>query len=249
MKPETQYKPDGSAALGSKAYTTAFNEVKSLGGKKSARRTEDQTQIALFWADNAGTATPPGHWNEIAQTVARQRAISLAECARLFALLNMSLSDAGVLCWVIKYTHGFWRPVTAIRRAGEDGNPDTDADADWEPLLETPPFPAYTSGHSTFSAAGASLLANFFGTDRVSFATASDGLPGVTRSFGSFWAAAEEAGMSRIYGGIHWQFDNTDGLLTGKTLGTYVFRNYLQPRGPGVTLRPPEITESLYGPP
>ena len=250
IKPGTQYKPAGPPALGSAAYTAAFNEVKALGGKQSARRTDDQTQIALFWADNAGTATPPGHWNEIAQAVARQHNLTLADNARLFALLNMSLSDAGVLCWVLKFTYGFWRPITAIHRADEDGNPDTDADPTWEPLIETPPFPSYTSGHSTFSAAAASVLANFFGTDAVRFTTTSDGLPGVSRTFNGFWAAAEEAGMSRVYGGIHYQFDNTDGLLTGKTLGTYVHRNYLQRRPASVVQRPPEIiVESLFGPP
>jgi membrane-associated phospholipid phosphatase len=141
---------------------------------------------------------------------------------------------------VLKFTYGFWRPITAIHRAADDGNPDTQPDPDWEPLLETPPFPSYTSGHSTFSAAGASVLANFFGTDKVRFTTTSDGLPGVKRSFDGFWQAAEEAGMSRIYGGIHYSFDNTDGLKTGKVLGTYVVRNYLQPR----EIRPPVIEES-----
>jgi len=151
---------------------------------------------------------------------------------------------------VLKFTYGFWRPITAIHRADSDGNPDTEADPAWEPLIETPPFPSYTSGHSTFSAAAASVLASFFGTDAVRFTTTSDGLPEVTRSFNGFWSAAEEAGMSRIYGGIHYQFDNTDGLLTGKTLGTYVYRNYLQRRPPSVVQRPPEIVvDSLFGPP
>ena len=109
----------------------------------------------------------------------------------LFALLNVSLADAGIYCWIIKFHYGFWRPITAIDRADEDGNADTDADPRWEPLLETPPFPSYTSGHSTFSGAGASLLAHFFGTDRMQFATTSDGLPGVTRRFESIWSAAE----------------------------------------------------------
>jgi membrane-associated phospholipid phosphatase len=250
IKPGTQYKPTGPPALHTAAYAAALNEVKSLGGKKSARRTEEQTEIALFWADNAGTATPAGHWNEIAQTVSRSRGLTLAENARLFALLNMSLSDAGVLCWVLKFTYGFWRPITAIHRADQDGNPDTEPDPAWEPLIETPPFPSYTSGHSTFSAAAASTLASFFGTDRVRFTTTSDGLPGVTRSFDSFSSAAEEAGMSRIYGGIHYQFDNTDGLMTGKVLGAYVFRNYLQPvSGNTIRLeRPPIIEESRSGP-
>ena len=233
MKPGTQFKVPGPPALGSAAYTTAFLEVKALGGKQSTKRTEEQTQIAQFWADNAGTVTPPGHWNEIAQAAARERNTTLAESARLFALLNMSLADAGIYCWIIKFNYGFWRPITAIHRADEDGNSDTDADPNWDSLIETPPFPAYTSGHSTFSGAAAAALASFFGTDQVRFTTTSDGLPGVTRTFDSFWAAAEEAGMSRIYGGIHWQFDNTDGLTAGKMLGQYVHRSFTsQPLAP-----------------
>jgi membrane-associated phospholipid phosphatase len=240
IKPGTQYRVPGPPALDSAAYAAAYREVNELGGKRSLRRTEEQTQIALFWADNAGTATPPGHWNEIAQAIARARGTSLAENARLFALLNMSLADAGLYCWIIKFNYGFWRPITAIQAN----------DPLWEPLIETPPFPSYTSGHSTFSGAAASTLANFFGTDRVRFTTTSDGLPGVARTFESLWAAAEEAGMSRIYGGIHWQFDNTDGLAAGKELGLYVLRNYLQPCGAAATrvLRPPIIEESRFGP-
>jgi membrane-associated phospholipid phosphatase len=250
VKPGTQYRPATPPPLDSAAYTAAFHEVHALGGKNSVRRTQDQTQIALFWADNAGTATPPGHWNAIAQTVARQRGTTLFENARLFALLNMSLADAGVLCWLIKFTYGFWRPITAIHRAGEDDNPNTDADLDWEPLIETPPFPSYTSGHSTFSGAAATVLANFFGTDRVRFTSTSEGLPNVQRSYGSFWAAAEEAGMSRIYGGIHWQFDNTEGLAMGKGVGSYVVRNFLQPQeaSVGPVLTAPTVIEPPFGP-
>jgi membrane-associated phospholipid phosphatase len=245
MRPGTQYKVPGPPPLASPAYTAAFREVKALGGKCNSQRNEDQTQIALFWADIAGTATPPGHWNQIAQTVARQRGTTLAENARLFALLNMTLADAGIYCWIIKFNFGFWRPVTAIRRANEDGNPGTDPDPCWEPLIETPPFPSYTSGHSTFSGAAACLLANFFGADNIRFTSASDGLPGVTRTYEGFWPAAEEAGMSRIYGGIHYQFDNVDGLLAGKELGQFVYRNYLQQRAAVTTpvLRAPIVDE------
>jgi membrane-associated phospholipid phosphatase len=97
-------------------------------------------------------------------------------------------------------------------------------------LIATPPFPSYTSGHSTFSAAGAAVLGAFFGSDVVSFTTTSDALPGVTRSFSSFSAAAQEAGLSRIYGGIHWSFDNADGLAAGSQLGQFAFDNVLRPK-------------------
>jgi hypothetical protein len=222
IKRGTQHRPAAPPALTTLAYAEAFNEVKRLGGKQSVARTEEQTQIAHFWADGAGTVTPPGHWNKIAQGIAQERGNSLAENARLFAHLNIALADAGVLCWVIKFTFDFWRPITAIQEA--------DRDEKWTPLLDTPPFPAYVSGHSTFSSAGAAVLAQSFGTDKINFATTSDDLPGVTRKFASIWSAAEEAGMSRIYGGIHWQFDNVEGLNVGRTLGEYVFRNTLQRR-------------------
>ena len=233
----TQHCPPGPPDLKSAAFTAAFNEVKALGGANSPARTPEQTQIAHFWVDGPGTATPPGHWNQIAQTLALQHGKTLAENARLFALLNVSLADAGVLCWVLKFTYDCWRPVTSIRTADQDGNPDTEPNLTWTPLIETPPFPAYTSGHSSFSSAGATVLANFFGSDQQRFSTTSDGLPGVVRSFTSLRAAAEEAGMSRIYGGIHWQFDNQDGLTVGRTLGDYVYRNFMQPRSRTV-LRP-----------
>ena len=225
----TLHRPPPPPSLTSSAYAAAFDEVKRLGGKDSQARTEEQTQIAHFWADDAGTVTPPGHWNKIAQGVAQERRTTLAENARLFAHLNIALADAGVLCWVIKFTFDFWRPITAIREFDRNEN--------WTPLLNTPPFPAYVSGHSTFSSAGAAVLAQSFGSDKVKFATTSDALPNVTRQFNSFSEAAQEAGMSRIYGGIHWQFDNTEGLHVGRSVGEHVFRTTLQPR-PRAVLRP-----------
>jgi PAP2 superfamily len=237
MRSSDQFRPASPPELTSSAYARSLNEVRLLGATLSTVRTRDQTDIAWFWADGEGTVTPPGHWNRIAQTVARSRGNSLQENARLFALLNLAMADAAVLCWDCKYHYGFWRPVTAIRYADRDGNPDTDADPDWTPLLPTPPFPSYTSGHSSFSAAGAAVLAHFFGTDEVAFASRSDSLPGVTRSFAGFSAAAREAGMSRIYGGIHYDFDNEVGLSTGRALGDYVYSHFLLPlartdRGP-----------------
>jgi hypothetical protein len=224
-----QFRADGPPKLTDKAYTEALDEVKRLGGKNSTGRTADQTEIALFWADGEGTVTPPGHWNRIAQGVARDRGRSLEENARLFALLNVALADVGIACWDCKFHFHFWRPIQGIRQADADGNPDTSPDREWEPLLVTPPFPSYTSGHSSFSGAAATILAAVFGTDTVRFETTSDALPGVTRRFAGFWAAAEEAGKSRIYGGIHWQFDNADGLAGGKKVAEHVLEHCLKP--------------------
>jgi membrane-associated phospholipid phosphatase len=221
------FRPPGPPALGSAEYAAALDEVKSLGAVNSTTRTPDQTEIANFWADGAGTATPPGHWNQIAADVGTARHNTLAQNARMFALLDVALADAGICCWDCKYQFNFWRPVTSIRAADTDGNPATTADPSWTPLLVTPPFPTYVSGHSTVSAAAATELADFFGTDKVHFATGDDTLPGVTRSFDSFSAAAAEAGQSRIYGGIHYQFDNQDGLALGRKVGSYVFSHVL----------------------
>lgn len=136
-----QFRPGGPPALDSAEYATELNQVKELGSINSTTRTADQTEIARFWADGAGTFTPPGHWNQIAELVALAQGNTLSENARLFALLNIAEADAAIVAWDAKYEYDFWRPVTAIRQADTDGNPDTIGDPNWEPLLVTPPFP------------------------------------------------------------------------------------------------------------
>jgi hypothetical protein len=236
MESGDQFRPAAPPALGSAEFAAAFAEVKELGAANSATRTAEQTRIAQFWINGPGTATPPGHWNEVAQVVAEAEDNTLVENARLFALLNLALADAAIVSWDAKFEYDYWRPVTAIRAADTDGNPDTAADPTWTPLIPTPPFPAYTSGHSTFSAAGAAMLADFFGTDDIAFTLESENPAAPDRSFTSFSQAAEESGMSRIYGGIHWSFDNVRGLATGDALGHFVTANYLEPLTGAVAL-------------
>ncbi|MFL6291456.1 MAG: vanadium-dependent haloperoxidase [Thermoanaerobaculia bacterium] len=231
----------------SSEYAQSFDEVKRLGRSDSTERTPEQTQIALFWADGPGTATPPGHWHVIAQGISQERHLGLLENARLFALLAIAGADAAIVSWDHKYYYSNWRPVTGIQHADTDGNPATTADPAWLPLIATPPFPSYTSGHSTFSSASARILALFFGADQVSFSTTSDALPGVTRSFTRLSDAAEEAGQSRIYGGIHWQYDNQAGLASGRALGEYVFFNLLTPRAVAGACVPGNSTLCLTG--
>lgn len=230
MNSGSQFRPAGSPEVNSGYYTAAYNEVKSLGSATGSTRTADQTQIAYFWADGGGTATPPGHWNLIAQQISGDKGLTLVENARMFALLNMATADAAIAAWDAKYEDALWRPVTAIRT--DDGNPNTLADPNWTPLLGTPPFPAYVSGHSTFSSAAGGVLSEYFGTDLINFSVVSEditNLPaGYTREFSSLSDAVDEAGMSRIYGGIHFQFDNEDGKLTGYAIGDYVAGNYLR---------------------
>ena len=225
MTSPDQFLPPGPPDLTSQAWANAYNDVMTLGAANSTVRTADQTQIARFWADGAGTSTPVGHWNLVAEQIASATGNSIAENARLFAMLDFSLADAGIVAFNAKYTDNFWRPITAIQNGDSDGNGLTTADPTWQPLLVTPAFPEYVSGHSTFSGAAAAVLTAEFG-DNYAFTTTSEGLAGVTRSFTSFDAAAAEAGRSRVYGGIHYEFSNEDGLAAGKSLASYVLTTF-----------------------
>jgi hypothetical protein len=224
----SQFRNAFPPTLDSAEYAAAFEEVKLLGSINSRVRTAEQTQIAHFWADGPGTVTPAGHWNRIAQTVSRSAGLTMHENARLLALLNVAMADGAIVCWDGKYAFNFWRPVSAIHEADTDGNQRTRSDRGWWPLLNTPPFPSYTSGHSTFSGAAAQTLTLFFGRDDVRFSDTS-GAARISRTFTSFSQAAEEAGRSRIYGGIHFEFDNRGGLQSGRAVGQYIFDNYLKP--------------------
>jgi hypothetical protein len=175
--------------------------------------------------------TPPGHWDEIAEHLALQEHLSLEQNARLFALLNIGLADAAINCWGVKYIYDYWRPITAIRdpRASQI-NPRNTPDPTWTPLWNTPNFPSYASGHSTFSGAASTILASVFGPN-TAFTISSDDMPGYSRSFTSFAQAADEAGESRVVGGIHFAFDNTAGLQAGREIGVYIAQNFLLPFG------------------
>jgi hypothetical protein len=231
MESSEALRPNGPPPLDSAQWAAEYNEVKALGAAVGSTRTADQSQIARFWADGAGTETPPGHWNHIAQDVAAAQRNTIEQNARMFALLNLALADAAICAWDAKYAFNFWRPVTAIRFGDTDGNDATTADPTWSSFIITPPFPDYISGHSTFSGAAARVLGRFYGRDDIAFATGSDALPGVTRSFAGFAAAAAEAGASRIYGGIHYASANQDGLAAGAAIGDFTFANFLQPKG------------------
>lgn len=222
------FSPGIPPELTSVEYAADLNEVKELGDVNSATRTADQTDIARFWANGGGTSTPPGHLNVMASIVATEQNNTLAENARLFAMLNVALADAAIQCWNIKFDTNFWRPITAIRAADTDGNDGTTADATWTPLLTTPPFPSYTSGHSTFSGAAAAVLRTFFGTDNVTFTLPSENELVADRTFTSFTHVAEEAADSRLYGGIHYRFDNEDGLIAGTTIGRFVAARFFR---------------------
>ncbi|MGR9145674.1 Ig-like domain-containing protein (plasmid) [Rhizobium leguminosarum] len=220
-----QFLPAGPPDPGSQAYADAVNKTKSLGSATSITRTADQTQIARFWADGPGTYTPSGAWNQIAEEAAQQQGLSLSQAALLFAELNVAQADAGIAAWNTKYAYDTWRPDTAIQNADVIGNPNITADPNWKPLIIDPPFPEYISGHSTYSGAAAAILTDFFGSN-YAFSTTSTSLLNVTRRFTSFEQAAQEAGESRIYGGIHFEFSNQDGLATGSQIGSWVLKAF-----------------------
>jgi hypothetical protein len=230
MASPDQFRPIGPPALGSEEWAAAYNEVKAYGAAINSLRTPDQSQIAVFWADGPGTETPPGHFDHIARDVAIRAGTSLEQNARLFALLNMAMADAGICAWDAKYRYDFWRPITAIHEGASDGNPATAPDPAWQPFIVTPPFPENISGHSTFGAAAATVLALFFGTDNVAFDSTSDALPGVVRHFSTFSSAAIENAVSRVYGGVHFRFSNQEGLTAGASIGAWAFAHHLLPQ-------------------
>ncbi|GAA4239949.1 vanadium-dependent haloperoxidase [Actinomadura meridiana] len=203
-------------ALASRAYAKGLNEVKSLGQDTSTTRTADQTVQARFWA-----APIQNYWNEIAQNAARRHGIGLVATARLFAALDRTFADSVIAFYDGKYHYLVWRPITAIRAADTDGNPATHADPNWNPLAATPPDPSYPGAHSVVAEAGAAVLSTFFGpSDR--FTVTSEALPGVTRSFTSYQDAADEAGLSRIYAGVHTRADHVAGELLGLRVARFV---------------------------
>jgi membrane-associated phospholipid phosphatase len=221
-----QFRPGGPPKLTSDRYADAFDQVKSLGIANSTTATADEALTGRFW-----NGAIQNYWNEIAQTASLAHNLTTAENARLFALLNLSFADSVIAFYDAKYTYNFWRPVTAIRAAATDGNPETEADPNWLPeVTNTTPDPSYPGAHAVISAAGAEVLISFFRKHHFAFDVTSEVLPGVTRSFTSFPAAAEEATLSRIFAGVHFLFDLTTGQRLGDDVADFVVDNFLTSR-------------------
>jgi hypothetical protein len=226
LESASQFRPGGPPRLTGDRYSDAFDQVKLLGIAGSTTATPDQALTGRFW-----NGAIQNYWNEIAQTASLAHALTTAQNARLFALLNLSFADGVIAFYDAKYTYNFWRPVTAIRAAAADGNPDTEADPNWLPEVgNTTPDPSYPGAHAVISAAGAEVLISFFHTDHLEFSVTSEVMPGVERSFTSFPAAAEEATLSRIFAGVHFLFDLTTGQRLGSDIADFIVDNFLTSR-------------------
>jgi hypothetical protein len=225
LRRSNQFEPDGPPGLLSKRYARDYNEVKAIGSKQSTIRTAEQTSIARFWYEGS-----PAGWSRIARLVAQSQSLDSWDTARLLALVNLAMADGYIAGFETKYDFNFWRPVTAIRAGGMDGNDATDPDPAWSSLLNTPAIPDYTSTHSILGGAASEVLRRFFRNDNIPFTTTS-GVPfaGITRSFVSFSQAAAENGASRIYAGIHFRSAVEDGIEQGTQIGRFVFTHTLRP--------------------
>lgn len=265
MKSASQFRAAPPPSIGSKEYAEAYEEVLRLGGDGITTPTErnaDQTVAGIYWAYDGtpSLCAPPRLYDQLVCKVLQDNGISeIGEVARVLALVNIAMADAGIASWETKYYYNYWRPITGIREADAgtgpsgigDGNPFTKGDANWTPLGApasnlannnfTPPFPAYVSGHATFGGAIFQVLREYFGRDDIAFTFISDEYNGETldnhgvprpllpRHFSSFSQAEEENGQSRIYLGIHWRFDKTEGIKMGNQVARYVVSNILKP--------------------
>lgn len=223
MRRTDQFRVDPPPSLTSDVYTEDYNEVRKMGAKVNSGRTAQQTAIAEFFGEPPATA-----WSRAVQDIALARNHSVADSARLFVLVNLAAADAQISCWENKYTYGYWRPITAIRAGDTDENPLTTADPSWEPLLVTPPFPEYSSGHTTFTGAVTQVLADFYGTDRFTFSMSST-FSGATRSYGRFSDVTKEVIDGRVWAGSHFRTADAVGAAAGNRIGHWVSRNVARP--------------------
>jgi hypothetical protein len=239
MTPSSPTYLEARDAVLAAAYATDLNEVKEIGKSDSLTRTAEQTTIARTWASIAaagapGTATHYSQiWQNIARDISQERGMSLVETARLFVLMNVSIHDALQTTLTSKFVYGLWRPVTAIRQADTDLNPATTADPAWSTLIPTPPYPSYAGNMATIGASAARVIALAIGTDDIQVSATwkqSGGQPDITRTWSKLSDVAQEQADSRIYGGIHYRFDNVAGQTAGRAVAEYVFANFMTPQ-------------------
>jgi hypothetical protein len=227
-----QFRITAMPALGSRSYTQDFNEVKLKGAKVNSTRTPEETTIAKFWYEFSEIG-----WNRVTATVAADRSLDLLTTARLFALVHIALADAYIAGWDSKFHYNFWRPYTAIRAAGVDGNDHTAEDATWEPLMNTPPVHDYPSTHSTLGNAAATVLNEIVGMNSGFTMTSTSAEPQYsTRAFANVSEAARENADSRVFAGIHFRFSCERGLELGKKIGDWTVKHHLKPKSQNKSL-------------
>jgi hypothetical protein len=226
MERPSQFRPAPPPALTSAEYLRDYNEVKDLGARVSAKRTPDETDLAYFWSENF-----VAQWNRALRSIVDAQPMNIGDSARLFALANLAAADAAIACWDSKRHFSFWRPVTAIREAEHDDNPGTSGVPDWEPLVNTPNYPDYTSGANAVTAAVTTVLALFFGTDSYDFSVTTNAPLATqkTRAFTRFSQAAEEVVNARILLGIHFRFADDIARTQGNQVANWTFTRFLGP--------------------
>lgn len=224
IRSSDQFRSGPPPALTSNRYRRDYNEVKTVGAVDSIGRPQDRTDVARFFA----AASPAHVWNSVAQQVSAARGLSLSENAQTFALLNMAISDASVSVFETKYFYIFWRPVTAIGAGDTDGNPHTDPDAAWTPFITTPPFPGYPSAHASASNAGRRIAEIVFGKRDHAFTLSHPAIPEVTLHYTTFGDLTDDIDDARVYGGIHFRFDQEAGARQGRRVGAYVYAHNLR---------------------
>lgn len=224
MERGSQFHPAPPPALSSAEWAADYNEIKEIGGKKSTRRTSEQTEMARFW-----TITGPQSFDPIVRQLAIARGRSLSQNARLFALVEMAVADSYIAVFEAKYSFNFWRPITAIRNGDIDGNEATARDAGWEPLIDTPLHPEYPCAHCINSGAARAVLESEFGTGPNSLTMTSTTSPGMLHKWASIADYADEVSLARIYGGLHYRNSTVVGKAMGKKIGELAVQNYLKP--------------------
>jgi hypothetical protein len=222
----SQFRAEPPPALASAEYLRDYNEVKALGGRASTARTPAQTDLAHFWSENF-----VAQWNRALRSIVDARPMDVGNSARLFALANLAAADAAIACWDSKRHFSFWRPVTAIQEGERDGNPGTIGAPDWEPLINTPNYPDYTSGANDVTAAVTTILERFFGTDAFEFSVTSNAPLATqkTRAFKRFSDAAAEVVEARILLGIHFRFADEAARAQGSRVADWTFTRFLRP--------------------
>jgi len=220
-----QFRPDPPPSLTSRAYTRDFNEVKALGSLTGSSRTPEQTDLAYFYADNFILL-----WNRALNRIAAEHTHTSGDAARLFALVYMAEADAVITAWDSKKFFNFWRPLTAIREAAGDGNPQTAADANWKPLINTPNYPDYTSGANNVTGSVTRMLRLFFRTDKMTF-TVNSIYPLAqvkARTYRRFSDAAKDVVNVRIYQGIHFRAADAVARRQGGQVAKWAYKHFLR---------------------